>query len=205
MVASLLGSVACERRPIGFFDSGSQCQHETEARKGALPQNIEDRSCWVIALSQEPAYSAATGQESNMTMPSTVKAARPLSPHLQVYKPQLTSGMSIFHRLTGVALAIGLPVFVLWLLALASGPQRYWHFIGSFQTTLGQILLFGWTFSFFYHLFCGMRHLLWSAGYFLDIKSVYSTGRIVIGVSVLLTIGLWFKIYGVLPCGEWML
>ncbi|MFY9288472.1 MAG: succinate dehydrogenase, cytochrome b556 subunit [Alphaproteobacteria bacterium] len=127
------------------------------------------------------------------------KTSRPLSPHLQIYKPQLTSGMSIFHRMTGVALALGLPVFVLWLLAVAGGPATYTEFTTCFQSVFGQLLLFGWTFSFFYHFCCGIRHLLWDAGYFLSIKGVYSTGRVAFGVSILLTIGIWYKAFTMVP------
>ncbi|HEU0117457.1 MAG TPA: succinate dehydrogenase, cytochrome b556 subunit, partial [Alphaproteobacteria bacterium] len=88
---------------------------------------------------------------------TTGKTARPLSPHLQVYKPQLTSGMSIFHRITGVALCAALPVFVAWLVMLANGPKSYPDFMNLFHNPVGQILLFGWVFSFFYHLCCGIR------------------------------------------------
>jgi len=135
-----------------------------------------------------------------MASSSPAKKARPLSPHLQIYKPQITSGMSIFHRFTGIALSFGLPVFVAWIVAVASGPAGYVQFTGLFHNIVGQILLFGWTFSFFYHFCCGLRHLAWDAGFGLNIKSVNSTGRVAIGVSVLLTIGIWLKAYGVMQC-----
>jgi succinate dehydrogenase / fumarate reductase cytochrome b subunit len=134
-----------------------------------------------------------------MTTSSTPKTARPLSPHLQVYKPQLTSGMSIFHRITGVALACGMPVFVIWLLVVASGPQMYDNFTELFHTIVGQILLAGWTFAFFYHFFCGLRHLAWDAGYGLNIKAVYYSGYIAIALSLLLTAAIWVKAYGLMP------
>ncbi len=128
----------------------------------------------------------------------SAKPARPLSPHLQIYRPQITSGMSIFHRITGVALAFGLPVFVAWLLVLANGPNLYPSFIELFQTIVGQILLFGWSFSFFYHFCCGIRHLLWDAGYGLDIKSVYRTGYAAIVISLALTALIWLEAYGMI-------
>jgi succinate dehydrogenase / fumarate reductase cytochrome b subunit len=131
-----------------------------------------------------------------MTTPTSEKAARPLSPHLQIYKPQLTSGMSIFHRMTGIALACGLPVFVLWLVVAAGGPEIYVNFINLFHNIIGQILLFGWTFAFFYHFCCGIRHLLWDAGYGLTIKAVYTSGYIAIGIAVLATACVWFRVYG---------
>src|SRR5579864_3787467 len=90
---------------------------------------------------------------------------RPLSPNIQIYRPQLTSVLSIANRITGVALtayAIGL---VIWLVAAATGPEAYatvHAFIGS---SVGQVLLFGCTFCFFLHLCGGIRHLAWDSGY----------------------------------------
>ena len=124
------------------------------------------------------------------------KRARPLSPHLQIYRPQLTSIMSILHRATGIALALGLPVFVAWLVALAAGEGIYNSFIDLFQNPIGQILLFGWSWSFFYHFCTGIRHLLWDAGYFLDIKGVYATGWTAVAISTLVTAGVWAMLLG---------
>jgi len=121
----------------------------------------------------------------------TAKSARPLSPHLQIYRPQLTSVMSILHRLTGIALALGLPVFVVWLMGLAAGPQTYGMLIDLFKTPVGQILLCGWSWAFFYHFCTGIRHLLWDSGFFLGIKGVYATGWIAFGVSTLVTAAVW--------------
>lgn len=132
-----------------------------------------------------------------MTPPA--KVSRPLAPHLQVYKPQLTSVMSILHRASGAGLALGLPVFVAWLVVLASGQHFYGILIGWLQNPIMQIVLFGWTWAFFYHFCTGIRHLLWDAGLFLDLKGVYSTGRIALGISTLLTLGVWAKILGWIP------
>jgi succinate dehydrogenase / fumarate reductase cytochrome b subunit len=131
-----------------------------------------------------------------MTTPPSSKIARPLSPHLQVYKPQLTSGMSIFHRITGIALACGFPVFVAWLVVVAGGSQIYADFIGVFHTIVGQVLLFGWTFAFFYHFCCGIRHLAWDTGYWLSIKAVYTSGYVAIAIALLATASVWLKVYG---------
>lgn len=132
-----------------------------------------------------------------MTTPSSQKIARPLSPHLQIYRPQLTSGMSIFHRITGVALACGLPVFVAWLVVTASDAQMYGNFVNLFHNPIGQILLFGWMFAFFYHFFCGLRHLAWDAGYGLTLKAVYVSGYITIALALLLTLAVALKVYGI--------
>jgi len=134
-----------------------------------------------------------------MTTVSSAKPARPLSPHLQIYKPQISSAMSIFHRITGVGLALGLPVFVAWLVALAGGNSSYAVFNKLIHTCIGQIMLLGWTWAFFYHFCCGIRHLLWDAGLFLNLKGMHTTGRIALGCSILFTIVVWFKAYGLLP------
>lgn len=115
-------------------------------------------------------------------------ANRPLSPHLQIYKPQLTSALSILHRGTGLVLGVGNAVFILWLLALAGGPLPYGAIQGFLASALGRLLLLGWTFSFFYHFANGIRHLLWDTGRNFDLASTYRTGRIVVAISVGLTV-----------------
>lgn len=117
----------------------------------------------------------------------TTLKSRPLSPHLQVYKPQLTSTMSIFHRFTGIALSLGMPVFVLWLVLLAGEQPTYDKFVKLVHTLPAQIILLGWIWSFFFHLCTGIRHLLWDSGHFLAIKDVYKTGYIALVVSTALT------------------
>ena len=87
---------------------------------------------------------------------SEAQTPRPLSPHLQVYKPQLTSVLSITHRGTGVALAVGTIVLMYWLLSLAAGPQAYATASAVLGSFIGQLILFAFTFSFCYHLCNGM-------------------------------------------------
>jgi succinate dehydrogenase / fumarate reductase cytochrome b subunit len=118
-------------------------------------------------------------------------AARPLSPHLQVYRWQLTSVMSILHRATGIALSLGAILLVLWLVAAASGATSYAHvqdFIGSW---IGLVLLFGWTVSLFYHLCNGIRHLWWDTGQGLELPAVYASGWAVLAATVVLTAFAW--------------
>lgn len=116
---------------------------------------------------------------------------RPLSPHLQVYRPQLTSVLSILHRLTGIFLALGTLLLVWWLVAAAAGPEAYgavqW-FLGSW---LGYLLLFGWSVAFFYHLCNGIRHLVWDAGYGLELEDVYRSGWAVVIATAALTVIAW--------------
>ncbi len=118
----------------------------------------------------------------------TKAVKRPLSPHLQVYKPQLTSMMSIGHRITGFALSVGLIIPVLWLVSLTNGPSAYAEFHEFMRGGCGLILIFGWVFSLCYHLLNGLRHLMWDAGRGLDLKSTYATGWAVVILSIILTI-----------------
>jgi succinate dehydrogenase / fumarate reductase, cytochrome b subunit len=116
---------------------------------------------------------------------------RPLSPHLQIYRWQLTSVLSILHRFCGVALSVGTIVLVWWLVAAAQGPDAYasvqW-FLGSW---LGLLLLFGWSAALFYHLCNGLRHLWWDTGRGLDLPSVYRTGWAVLAGTAGLTLIAW--------------
>ncbi|WP_348675788.1 succinate dehydrogenase, cytochrome b556 subunit [uncultured Abyssibacter sp.] len=113
---------------------------------------------------------------------------RPLSPHLQVYKPQLTSVTSIVHRGTGIALAIGTLMLTAWVLSLAAGPEALECFNAFAGSWIGQLLLLGWTFSIFYHLCNGVRHLFWDAGKGLDVETAYKTGYAAIIGAVVLTV-----------------
>lgn len=118
-------------------------------------------------------------------------AGNPLSPHVQIYRPQLTSGMSIMHRITGVALSVGTLVLLYWLVAAAQGMEAYeaaQHCIGSLPI---QLLLVGWSFAFYYHLCNGVRHLLWDSGWGFDLGTAYKTGYAVLGASLLLTMLTW--------------
>jgi len=118
-------------------------------------------------------------------------ADRPLSPHLQIYRWQLTSVLSILHRAAGIALSAGTILLVWWLVAAASGPEAYDEvedFLGSW---LGLLLLFGWTASLFYHLCNGVRHHVWDTGHAFGLKSVYTGGWIVVVATGVLTIIAW--------------
>jgi succinate dehydrogenase / fumarate reductase, cytochrome b subunit len=132
----------------------------------------------------------------------SVKENRPLSPHLQVYKIQITSLLSIMHRGTGIVLYGGSILWALWFLALASGPQNYNRLQDFLLDPLGLIILIGWSFSFFYHLCNGIRHLLWDLGIGYEMPMVRLTGWTVIVASLLLTIMAW--ILGILCERIWL-
>jgi len=120
---------------------------------------------------------------------------RPLSPHLQVYRWQLTSVLSILHRASGVALSVGTLLLVYWLIAAAAGPESFATAQGLIGSILGRILLLGWSWALFYHLCNGIRHLFWDAGHGFELKTVYASGWTVVGASVVLTLIAWIAGY----------
>jgi len=120
---------------------------------------------------------------------------RPLSPHLQVYKPQLTSILSILHRGTGIVLSIGSIFLVSWILVLTLGESAYQIYSQLVNNWFGKLVIFGFTFGLFYHLSNGIRHLFWDAGYGYDLKDAYISGFAVIFSSISLTLITWLIVY----------
>jgi succinate dehydrogenase / fumarate reductase, cytochrome b subunit len=118
-------------------------------------------------------------------------ADRPLSPHLQIYRWQLTSVLSIVHRATGVALGAGGLLLVWWLVAAASGPEAFAGVASFLGSWLGIVLLLGWSTALFYYLCNGIRHLAWDTGHALDLKSTYIGGWIVVAATAILTVIAW--------------
>jgi succinate dehydrogenase / fumarate reductase cytochrome b subunit len=113
---------------------------------------------------------------------------RPLSPHLQIYKPQLTSVLSITHRGTGVFLTVGAFFLTCWLLALADGPELFARLQAHLTSWYGQFLVYAFVFSLYFHLCNGIRHLFWDVGLGLDIDVAYKTGYTVVAASVIFTL-----------------
>lgn len=119
------------------------------------------------------------------------KRARPLSPNIQIYRPQLTSVLSIANRITGIALSVYAVGLVVLLVAAAAGPEAYATMNGFVRSWPGQILLFGCTLCFFLHLCGGIRHLVWDAGYGFELRTIYASGWTVVVVSIAFTILTW--------------
>ena len=122
---------------------------------------------------------------------------RPLSPHMQVYRPQLTSLLSIMNRVTGIAISLGTLLLVWWLVAAAIGPGAFATVQGFVGSWFGLFLLFGWTASLFYHFFGGIRHLAWDLGYGFELESTHVSGWATVIAAVICTVltwvvGLWF-------------
>ena len=116
---------------------------------------------------------------------------RPLSPHLQIYKPMLTMMMSIVHRITGGALYFGTILVVWWLVAAATGPNAYASVQWFMETLIGRLILFGYTWALIHHMLGGIRHLIWDTGHGLDKTSIelFAWGTII--GSTLLTLLVW--------------
>jgi succinate dehydrogenase / fumarate reductase cytochrome b subunit len=118
---------------------------------------------------------------------------RPLSPHLDVYKFAYTMSLSILHRITGCAAAVGLLAFVWWLMALASGPDAYARAMRTLSSPFAKLLLVGFTFSFVYHFCNGIRHLVWDMGRGLERAQARRSGAVVIVAALLITAAvIWF-------------
>lgn len=127
--------------------------------------------------------------------PRTTTAERPLSPHLEIYKPMLTMMMSIAHRITGAALYFGSVLLVWWLLALATDA-------GSFQTAsavlgswFGKLVLFGFTWALFHHLMGGVRHFIWDMGKGLDHPEREQLAQLSLIGGLVLTLLVWIAVF----------
>ena len=116
---------------------------------------------------------------------------RPLSPHLQVYRPQITSILSITHRATGVGLAVGALGLAYWLNAAAYGAGAFDRAQAIFSSLIGTILLIGFTFALFFHLCNGVRHLFWDTGRGFEMVQLRASGWAVVLISLGLTAVPW--------------
>lgn len=122
--------------------------------------------------------------------------SRPLSPHLQVYRPQITSILSITHRATGVVLAFAALLLAYWLASAAYGPEAFERAQALLESWFGRLVLFGFTFSLFYHMCNGIRHLGWDLRWGFELPTLRATGVIVVITSMTLTVLSWLMAYG---------
>lgn len=113
---------------------------------------------------------------------------RPLSPHLTIYRPQMTSMTSIFVRLTGNAVIVAALMITWWFVAAAAGPESFAAANGFVTSWFGDLVLFLSTWAIWYHLLGGVRHLIWDLGYGLEVEKSETMGMIMIIGSVLMTI-----------------
>jgi len=117
--------------------------------------------------------------------------ARPLSPHLQVYRMTLTFVMSGFHRVTGLVLYFGILLLAWWLIAAASGPNAYANFEWFMGTLIGQLVLFGYSWGLIHHMLGGVRHLIWDTIHGFEPAERELLGLATIVGSVSLTLIVW--------------
>ena len=121
----------------------------------------------------------------------TVARPRPLSPNIQIYRPQLTSVLSIANRITGVLLSLGTVGLVIWLTAAATGPSAYGEVQRVVMSWGGRIVLFGFTLAFYIQLCGGIRHLVWDTVHGFELRSIYISGWAVVVGSIVLTLAAW--------------
>ena len=115
---------------------------------------------------------------------------RPLSPHLQVYKPQLTTTLSILHRATGILLGLAAFGLAAWLVSVAGDEDSFARFSGLVASIPGKLVMAAVVASLIYHLLNGIRHLLWDIGWGFALPEVYASGWTVVGLTVVLTAAL---------------
>ncbi len=120
-----------------------------------------------------------------------LKDNRPLSPHLQIWRPTLTMTMSILHRISGAALYFAMLLGVWWLVALASGPEYFAFVDGLFRSWFGLVVLFAASYALFHHAMGGIRHLVWDTGRGFDIPAAEHMAKVSLALAVLFTLMLW--------------
>ena len=121
-------------------------------------------------------------------------SGRPLSPHLSIYRWPITMTLSILHRMTGVALAVGLLVYAWWLMSAAGEAASYAQFSELMQSGLGRAALVAWSAAFFFHLANGIRHLIWDSGRGFEKAQANSSAWFVIVATVVLTLLYWWML-----------
>lgn len=124
------------------------------------------------------------------------KHPRPLSPHLTVYRPQITSVLSITHRITGLALYVGSLLLLAWLWSAAYHAECYRQLHDFMRAPLGRLMLLGWTAAYYYHFSNGLRHLWWDTGRGFSLPDVTRSGWAVIVLTVVLTAITWWRVLG---------
>lgn len=132
-------------------------------------------------------------------MAETTSRQRPLSPHLQIYRPMLTMTMSIVHRITGGSLYFGTLLLVWWLFAAATGAGYFEFVQGFFGSWIGRLILFGYTWALIHHMLGGLRHLVWDTGRGFGLVTIEWMARATLAGSITLTILLWIIAYWVRP------
>ena len=122
---------------------------------------------------------------------------RPISPFMfpNWYRFQITSALSIFHRFTGIALAVGSILLTWWLISVAASGHIFEATHAFMVSPIGILLLIGWSIAFFFHLCNGVRHLVWDTGYGFELHQAHRSGYIVLAITVVLTVLTWLFVF----------
>ena len=178
----------------GAIDSGRTGDKVASYDPGAAPLGTDDEAAGTPDTPERVALSMRQ-ELGNGRVSSPVategRRPRPKSPNIQIYRPQLTSVLSILNRITGTILSACGMVLVIWLMAAAAGPGPYDLVQGAIGSWMGQVLVFGATFAFFLHLCGGVRHLVWDTVHGFELRSIYVSGWLVVAASVVLTLAAW--------------
>lgn len=121
--------------------------------------------------------------------------ARPLSPHLTIYKPQISSVLSISHRLTGMFNILGALIIAWFFISIALGPDVYSATVYCLKSKIGTAVLIIWTLTFYYHMLNGIRHLFWDVGLGFGLKTMTASGILVVLGTIALTVATWACIF----------
>jgi succinate dehydrogenase / fumarate reductase cytochrome b subunit len=128
---------------------------------------------------------------------NAARRARPLSPHLQIYRPMLTMMMSIIHRITGAALYVGTILLAWFLIAAATDARAFDDVAWFLNSIIGQLILLGFTWALFHHMLGGIRHFIWEAGYGMDHPGRERLAQATLAGGGVLTILVWIVAYSI--------
>ena len=140
----------------------------------------------------------ATPEATSKSATPRSPVSRPVSPHLQIYRPMMTTTMSIVHRITGVGLYTGTLLLAWWLVAAASGPEAYQVFADFISSVFGRLILFGYSWALIHHLLGGVRHFIWDMGHGFELKQIEVMAWGTLIGSVVLTLGVWALAYSMM-------
>lgn len=123
---------------------------------------------------------------------------RPLSPHLSIYRPMYTMILSILHRITGVALTLGLMMVIWWFLALSIGEDYFETANWALTSVVGGLIMIGSLWALAFHLCNGIRHLFWDVGKGFELDTAWRSGLAVIAASIVITVLVMLVAQGVI-------
>lgn len=133
---------------------------------------------------------------ANSDMSTSKKVERPLSPHLFIYKPMLSMTLSVMHRATGIAMYFGTLLAAWWFMSLAIGPDAYAFFTWVMGSWVGMIVLIGFTWVLFHHMFGGIKHFFWDFGKGFELDTVERVAKLAVVIPIFVTANVW--IFGLL-------